>query len=910
MNEVNDILIIDDEIPNQRLLAELLKKEGYRVRLAEKAQMAIDSALAQPPSLILLDVRMSDMDGFEVCRQLKQDKRTHKVPVIFISSLQDTEARVQGFESGGIDFITKPLQEQEVLARVRTHIDLYRMLQHQEQLVKERTAELEQEVVGHKEADERLRQSEEHFRSLMEQSPLGIVIYTPDGRIAEVNSALKLLWGFDELQTARLKAEFNILTDPQIEELGVMPLVERAFAGEHVVLPLIKYSGKRAVEDIGLADMEPNTAWIQCHLYSIKDEHGAITCVVVINMDITNLKQAEEELIKSEKRFKSIMEQSPLGIVVFTPEGKISHVNSAWMRLLGLNEEETALVLEKYNFLTDKEAEAHGVMPLVKKAFAGESVVLPAMEYVGKNTVNDIGLNQINPNTVWVQSHITPVKNENNEVEYVLATNVDLTESKQAQTSLEESERKYRELVENINDVIYSVDAKGKVVYVSPAIKFLLGYEPDELMGEHFSDFVHSDDLEAMKKGFESALAGKAIPADYRILNKDGSYIWVRALSKPIKDDNNNIIGIRGVVSDITERKLVERQIREMASFAELNPAPVLRVDHDGIIMSCNPASVEILGKNAKKGTSIFSILQGLSQIDLNKCIRENMLLSKEIKIKGKFYQFILRGVSDLKLLYLYGSNITELKLAEEEMNLLRSELLHTTRRETMGEFSSAIAHELNQPLAAIMSNTQAAQRFLDKKPPSLDKVKLALSNILRNDRRASEVIRKLRILLKKNISEFTEINANDLIEEVVILSRSNFVIKNVSIKMNLGKNIPLVSGDRVQLQQVLINLILNALDSYENITKDEKQIVITTRFENKKEVCLSVKDFGCGIEESVLNKVFDPFVTTKKGGMGMGLAINKTIIDAHRGHIWAENNPDEGATFNIVLPLNKEEIT
>ena len=127
---------------------------------------------------------------------------------------------------------------------------------------------------------------------------------------------------------------------------------------------------------------------------------------------------------------------------------------------------------------------------------------------------------------------------------------------------------------------------------------------------------------------------------------------------------------------------------------------------------------------------------------------------------------------------------------------------------------------------------------------------------------------------------------------------------------MNLGKNIPLVSGDRVQLQQVLINLILNALDSYENITKDKKQIVITTRFENKKEVCLSVKDFGCGIEESVLNKVFDPFVTTKKGGMGMGLAINKTIIDAHRGHIWAENNPDEGATFNIVLPLNKEEIT
>jgi two-component system sensor kinase FixL len=177
----------------------------------------------------------------------------------------------------------------------------------------------------------------------------------------------------------------------------------------------------------------------------------------------------------------------------------------------------------------------------------------------------------------------------------------------------------------------------------------------------------------------------------------------------------------------------------------------------------------------------------------------------------------------------------------------------------------------------------------------------------LRNDRRAGDIIKKLRMLLKKDTSELTEIKINDLLEEVVVLSRSSFIIKHVSIKMNLGENIPLVSGDRIQLQQVLINLILNALDSYENTTKDTKQIVITTRFENKIGVCLSVRDFGCGIEESVLNKIFDPFVTTKKEGMGIGLAINKTIIDAHRGRIWAENDPEGGATFNIILPLNKK---
>ena len=141
MNMEDDILIVDDEIPNLRLLTELLEKEGYQVRPAEKAQTAIDSALAKPPGLILLDVRMPEMHGFELCRRLKQDKRTKHVPVIFVSVLQDLEARTQGFEAGGVDFISKPFQEEEILARVRTHMSLYRSQQHLEQLVEVERAE-------------------------------------------------------------------------------------------------------------------------------------------------------------------------------------------------------------------------------------------------------------------------------------------------------------------------------------------------------------------------------------------------------------------------------------------------------------------------------------------------------------------------------------------------------------------------------------------------------------------------------------------------------------------------------------------------------------------------------------------------------------------------------------------------
>jgi two-component system cell cycle sensor histidine kinase/response regulator CckA len=282
MNIEDDILIVDDEIPNLRLLAELLEKEGYQIRPAEKAQTALDSALAKPPGLILLDVRMPEMDGFELCRRLKQDKRTQYVPIIFVSALQDLEARIQGFEAGGVDFISKPFQELEVLARVRTHMSLHRLQQHLKQLVDERTSEV--------------AESEARFRNLMEQSPLAIVIMTPEGQITKVNTAWMRQWALEEEERAEVLARYNMRTDKQFEDLGVSPLVERAFPGESVVLPPIEYNGNRAIDEMGLEGIEARSRWIQCHLYSVKDENGGIAYVVNTNTDITDRKQVEIDL--------------------------------------------------------------------------------------------------------------------------------------------------------------------------------------------------------------------------------------------------------------------------------------------------------------------------------------------------------------------------------------------------------------------------------------------------------------------------------------------------------------------------------------------------------------------------------------------------------------------------------------
>jgi signal transduction histidine kinase/DNA-binding response OmpR family regulator len=294
-----EILIVDDEIPNLQLLSELLNKDGYHVRQAKQPQMAIKSAVAQPPSLILLDLRMPGMDGFEVCERLKQNARTSDIPIIFISAMQDAESRIRGFDSGGVDYITKPFQEEEVLARVQTHLELRNMQLNLADLVDKRTAALNQ-------ANQELRKSEERFRSLMEQSPLAIAILTTEGKISEVNAAWQQLWGFNEEEVRQVLEKYNVLTDQQTRDLGIAPLVEKAFAGEQVILPPIDYAVNRTMADIGLEQIKGRSRWIQCHLFAIRTMSGEIAHVVNTYVDITEQKQAERDRNAYQERLRAL----------------------------------------------------------------------------------------------------------------------------------------------------------------------------------------------------------------------------------------------------------------------------------------------------------------------------------------------------------------------------------------------------------------------------------------------------------------------------------------------------------------------------------------------------------------------------------------------------------------------------
>ena len=269
-----------------------------------------------------------------------------------------------------------------------------------------------------------------------------------------------------------------------------------------------------------------------------------------------------------------------------------------------------------------------------------------------------------------------------------------------------------------------------------------------------------------------------------------------------------------------------------------------------------------------------------------------------------RFYEACIVRCDGDKILSIV-SDITDRKRTEFDTDAQRRELAHLSRVATLGELSGAMAHELSQPLTAVRSNAQAARHLLDRAP--LDEVELraALDDIIRNNRRAGAVVDRLRALLRKESTAFQPVDLNDVVRDVIDLAHSEILSRRINLTSRLTSPVPLVQGDRIQLQQVLLNLVLNACDAMSEADSNRRQLVLATELTDGH-VQLAVSDCGPGIPENQLERVFEPFVTFRPQGLGLGLAISRSIVSDHGGSIRAENNADGGATFRCLLPVAK----
>jgi signal transduction histidine kinase len=248
--------------------------------------------------------------------------------------------------------------------------------------------------------------------------------------------------------------------------------------------------------------------------------------------------------------------------------------------------------------------------------------------------------------------------------------------------------------------------------------------------------------------------------------------------------------------------------------------------------------------------------------------------------------------------------DVTAEKRSQEALHQAQAELAHVTRVTTLGELTASIAHEVNQPLAAIITNGEASLRWLSNESPNLEEARGAVERMIRDGNRAGEVIQRLRALTQKTDPQNAPLDINDVINDVVGLVQREVLSHRVRLTLELGAVLNPILGDRVQLQQVIINLIVNSIEAMAAVTERRRELTLTAREHDRDYVLVAVQDSGVGIDPEQLDRVFNPFFTTKSDGMGMGLSICRSIIEAHGGELWASSNDGPGVTFQFTVPF------
>lgn len=413
---------------------------------------------------------------------------------------------------------------------------------------------------------------------------------------------------------------------------------------------------------------------------------------------------------------------------------------------------------------------------------------------------------------------------------------------------------------------------------------------------------------------FESATE---FSAEFRLRLPDSGLRWVAIHGQldPESEPPGDLI--RGVLFDASDRHRIDDHFK-LVVYA--SPTAMLLVDSDGTILLANEAAEAISGYRVDELTGMpVEVLvpeaqrvqhAGLRRDYADKAEKRVMNERREVTLRRRDGSAIPILVSlnpvvsaDQKLVIAAIEDLRERQAKDLELNRQRDVLAHFARVGTLSELSGSLAHELNQPLAAILSNAQASARFLDRPVPDLAEVREGLAQIIDSDKRAGEIIRRLRAMLRNEAPQFVPLCMNDVVHDVLRIVRSDLIDRNVAIREDLVDDLPLVQGDRVQLQQVVLNLVRNASDAMAELP-DGRQLTLSTR-PQPGGVLLQVVDAGHGIPEADLERIFEPFVSTKADGLGFGLALCSSLVKAHGGRLWASNNAGGGATLQLFLPAD-----
>jgi PAS domain S-box-containing protein len=531
---------------------------------------------------------------------------------------------------------------------------------------------------------------------------------------------------------------------------------------------------------------------------------------------------------------------------------------------------------------------------------------------------------------VYVIRH--PVLNAAGDVVKLVGTSIDVTERRRAEEALREGEKRFRTFVDHAADALFIYDfEQGTIVDVNQQACASLGYTRQELIGTTALAF-HLDAERAQIESVEQrAAAGEFVFDTHWHRRKDGTLFQAEVHTSQYWFGGRRFL--LKVARDVTDRKRAEEALRRSQAYL----AEGQRLSHTGswawspVTAKRNYWSEEmfrILGFEPKEvPPPLESFLHRIHPEDydradkyLKKALRDKTDYADDFRIvlpdgTVKNVNMIGHPVCDEKgqVTEYVGTavDVTERKRAEEErvrLRQLEADLAHLNRVSMLGELTASIAHEVNQPLSGIVSNGSACLRFLARDIPNVEEAREAARDIVRDGKRAGEVIARIRALTKRAATPREELDLNDTIRDVLALVGDEAKKRKVIIRTQFADDLSPILGDRVQLQQVLLNLVMNAIEAMNSIVERPRELVITTRRIEPDQVQVTVADSGIGLDPNTMARIFEPFFTTKSGGMGMGLSISRSILEAHGGRLWATVNDGPGTSFHFTLPKYHDE--
>jgi PAS domain S-box-containing protein len=648
--------------------------------------------------------------------------------------------------------------------------------------------------------------------------------------------------------------------------------------------------------------------WFQVRGLPARNADGALSAWYLLLTDIEDRKQAEEAVQSNERNLSLIFNTIPALINVLRTDGSVLYVNKAVLDYTGLTLED----LQKEDFRA--------------RVFHPEDVARLREERTNalKRPVpfeNEQRVLHRNGSYRWLLIRYSPLVDAQGNLDRWYVAGTDIDDRKRAEAQVEQAYIRLAEAQRLSKTGSFITDLQAddhdwseeafRIFEFDPAIR------PSVQM---IRDLVCAEDLPSFDAGIERSMNGAEFDLVFRICTARGTVKYLQVHAHVIRQVEGRPLFI-GALQDVTQSKIAEAELRR----AHDHLAEAQRLSRTGSFTTDITRDEHTWSDELYRifeidpGTRItFQRLEGLvhpEDLRLFGTAMERAMAGHAFDFESRITTArgvvkYLRGVghrvehfTDRPVVIGAVQDVTAVRVAENALNEARTELAHVSRVMTLGALTASIAHEVNQPLAGIVTNAATCLRMLAADPPNVEGARATTQRTLRDGNRASEVIQRLRSMYSHKQPKYEALDLNDAAREVLALSMNELQRAHVILRTDFHEGLPAINGDRVQLQQVLLNMVLNAVDAMREVSDRPRDLLVATAREEPDSVRLSVCDSGIGIDPQTLEKIFDSFYTTKSAGMGMGLSISRSIIENHQGRLWAKANEGPGATFAFSLP-------